>query len=133
MNVQSRAGSSAEVSTGIKLLAGVMGLCACALAGFGFVAAIVPAPGEGTGPTLFVTALVLGMGVGMLVLAAGLWLGTSWAWTCGCILYAGSAFGGLSTGIRSAGLPVLAGGIVSGLIAAYLYREREQFGIEFGQ
>ncbi|KDE60279.1 hypothetical protein EL22_04215 [Halostagnicola sp. A56] len=133
MNVQSRTGSSAEVSAGVKLLAGVMGLCACALAGFGFVAAILPGSGQGTGPTLLVTALVLGMGVGMLVLAAGLWLGASWAWTCGCLLYVGNAFGGLSTGIRSADLPVLAGGIVSGLIAAYLYREREQFGVEFGQ
>lgn len=107
-----------------------MGLCACTLAGFGLVAGIVPSTGQGTGPTLLVTALVLGMGVGMLVLAAGLWLGTSWAWTCGCILYIGNAFGGLSTGIRSADLPVLVGGVVSGLIAVYLYRQREQFGIE---
>ncbi|AHG00642.1 hypothetical protein HALLA_19465 [Halostagnicola larsenii XH-48] len=130
MNVRSRDDRLTGTSVGVKLLAGIIGLCAFAIAGIGVVAVADPSAGQGTGMAVPIIAFLVGLGLGMLALAAGLWLGVSWAWTWGFILYGGSSFGGLAAGIRTADLPALAGGVVSGLIAAYLYRQREQFGIE---
>lgn len=130
MNVQTRGGRPARTSIGVKLLAGIIGLCAFTVAGIGVVAVANPSAGQETGMAVPIIAFLLGLGLGMLALAAGLWLGVSWAWTWGFVLYSGSSFGGLAAGIRTADLPALVGGAVSGLIAAYLYRQREQFGIE---
>lgn len=112
---------------GVKLLAGVIGLCAFALAGFGILSVADLRLSSTNLPSLVVTALLLGFGLGMLVLAAGLWRGLYWAWSWGIIIYIGSTFGGLAAGVTTGDLSALGSSAVSVLIACYLYRHRSEF------
>ncbi|ELY95822.1 hypothetical protein C484_02474 [Natrialba taiwanensis DSM 12281] len=120
---------SGGTALGVKTLAGDTGLCAFAVAGFGMFSIVEPEPRlvSRTLLSLVAPALLLGFGLGMLVLAAGLWSGLYWAWSWTILLYTGSTFGGLAAGITAGDLSALGSAAVSGLIAAYLYRHRNEF------
>ncbi|ELZ01926.1 hypothetical protein [Natrialba asiatica] len=120
---------SGEPALGVKTLAGVTGLCAFVVAGFGMfsIVELEPRLASRTLLSLVVPALLLGFGLGVLVLAAGLWSGLYWAWSWMVLLYTGSTFGGLAAGITTGDLSALGSAVGSGLIAAYLYRHRNEF------
>lgn len=114
-------------SLGIKLLAGVIGLCATVPAVVGLAIAADTHLRAGEFGSLAIAGFLLLLGVGLVLVAAGLWIGVYGAWWWALVLYAGSAGGGAVAGITAVEPAVVVSAIVSALIAWYLYRCREQF------
>lgn len=118
---------SNETSLGIKLLAGIIGLCAAVLTVVGLAMAAETGIVASELGSLAIAGLVLAIGLVGVLVAAGLWTGFYGAWWVAVVLYAGSAVGGAVAGITTVEPSTLASGAVSALIAMYLYRRREQF------
>ncbi|ADJ16953.1 hypothetical protein HacjB3_18208 (plasmid) [Halalkalicoccus jeotgali B3] len=120
-------GSSRKPSIGVKILAAIFGVAAFVLAIAALEIATNPSLTDGTTASLLVVAFVFVVGVGLLVVAAGLWIGRSWAWTWGFVLYTGAAISSLIAVVQTPEPVTLLGVVVPAFVAVYLYSKREQF------